>query len=346
MPRAGTKPKASFNTFSGSRYSTPACTPWFVVPTLQSCPIFWGGQHSPVLQLQEFSTALIFLPVTPAKQQRQKPVPPYLTWSYGTPALQWLGGISCPKTTVTTAHPAASWLLPGPELLCPRKDIFPKAVWGEGERHYYNPTPAPPSKTMKERKKKKATTPWAASMPTHLWEGWTQPREEGQEHRPRVPQPCQAWAPCARQGTPGAPVPHATAVVASRGHQEPSPGEMPGRGLSHGNSHHHSQPPDPTQFTFGFWTLPAEPKVSLESWPNWHSSYSPLHSSYVISSVAQRRKGSSGFLSVGTMLHLNALHATTPKLCLRHTSVSASPGRLQLEFKALHSERATPASQL
>lgn len=149
------------------------------------------------------------------------------------------------------------------------------------------------------------------------------------------------------------------AAVPGRAHQEQQrqagntrslpPGKWPGEGSASctvGTPITIPWPPHPTQFTFGFWTLPAEPKVSLESRPNWHSSYSPLHSSYVISSVAQRRTGSSGFLYVGTMLHRSALYTTTLKLCLRHTSVSASRGRLQLEFKALHSERATPASQL
>lgn len=178
-----------------------------------------------------------------------------------------------------------------------------------------------------------------ASTLTHCWwlkqegraghrHGKSDRNTDPEFHSPTEPEPPVLGG----QGTPGA-----------------SPGEMSGRGLSElhrRNCHHYPQPPRPTQFTFGFWTLPAEPKVSLESWPNWHSSYSPLHSSYVISSVAQRRKGSSGFLSVGTMPHLNALYTTTLKLCLCHTSVSASRGRLQLEFKALHSERATPASQL
>lgn len=60
---------------------------------------------------------------------------------------------------------------------------------------------------------------------------------------------------------------------------------------------------------------------------------------YIISSVAQRRMGSSCFLDVGTMLHFTSRRTPPCRSLLCHTSVSASRGRLQLEFKALHSER-------
>lgn len=195
---------------------------WFSVTTLQhahpdllyqrcrAVPLSGKGQYNPVLQLQAFPPALISLPVTPAKQQHQEPVPQYLELWHS--CLAGTGSISCPRTTVTTAHPAASQVLPGPELLYPRKDTFPKAVWGEGgreQRHHYNPTSAPPSNTIKE--KKKSHKPVVAPTLTHGWRlRWE--RRAGHSHgrRDRNTDPefhsshRGPAEPGARQGTPGA----------------------------------------------------------------------------------------------------------------------------------------------
>lgn len=70
-------------------------------------------------------------------------------------------------------------VLPGPELLYPRKDTFPKTVWAEGERHHYNPTAAPPSRTIKE--KKKTHNPMVVSTLTHRW-GLKQEGRAGHSH--------------------------------------------------------------------------------------------------------------------------------------------------------------------
>lgn len=79
---------------------------WFSVTTLQhahpdllyqhcrAAPFFGEGQHSPVLPLQPFFTD--FPTCHPAKQQHQKPVPPHLTQSYGTAALQGLEAFPAP----------------------------------------------------------------------------------------------------------------------------------------------------------------------------------------------------------------------------------------------------------
>lgn len=100
---------------------------------------------------------------------------------------------------------------PGPELLYPKKDIFPKAVWAEGERHHYNPTPAPPSRTTKENK---SHNPVVASTLTHRWQLKREGRaghSHGKGDRNTTPSPTalQSPSPCAgstaaRQGTPGA----------------------------------------------------------------------------------------------------------------------------------------------
>lgn len=108
MPKAGTKPKASFNTFSGSQLLHSS------MHTLICCTNTAELPHS----LGKGNTALcysynhflqIFLLVTPAKQQHQKLVPPHLTQKLWHSCLAGTGGISCPRTMVTTAHPAASW---------------------------------------------------------------------------------------------------------------------------------------------------------------------------------------------------------------------------------------------
>lgn len=159
-------------------------------------------------------------------------------------------------------------VLPGPELLYPRKDTFPKTVWAEGERHHYNPTAAPPSRTIKE--KKKTHNPMVVSTLTHRWglkregraghsHGKSDRNTDPKFHSPAEPEPlcwehsCQAGdtrSPCppfhsssARQGTPCPPF-HST---------EPSWGNVWERMSQRcGNSHHYPQPPHPTQFTFGF----------------------------------------------------------------------------------------------
>lgn len=159
-------------------------------------------------------------------------------------------------------------VLPGPELLYPRKDTFPKTVWAEGERHHYNPTAAPPSRTIKE--KKKTHNPMVVSTLTHRWglkregraghsHGKSDRNTNPKFHSPAEPEPlcwehsCQAGdtrSPCppfhsssARQGTPCPPC-HST---------EPSWGNVWERMSQRcGNSHHYPQPPHPTQFTFGF----------------------------------------------------------------------------------------------
>lgn len=148
---------------------------WFSVTTLQhahpdllyqhcrAAPFFGEGRHSPVLQLQPFFTD--FPTCHPSQTAAPEACTPTLDSELWHSCLAGTGGISCPRTMVTTAHPAASWVLPGSELLYPRKDTFPKAVWAERERHHYNPSPAPPSRTIKG--KKKSHNPVVASTLTH-----------------------------------------------------------------------------------------------------------------------------------------------------------------------------------
>lgn len=288
-------------------YYTPARTPWFVVPTLQSCPIFWGRATQPCV----ITTSIFYSPDFPTCH----------------PSWTAAAEVCTPTAALELWHSCLAGLgefpAPGPwwaqHILQPPGSCLghsfstlgniPKSCLGWGGEASLQPNSSSSFKNYKRKKKKpqpcgciNANTLLAAQAGR---EGWTQPREEWQEHRARVPQPHWAWNP----------------VLGARcqaGDTGALPGEMSGRGLSCGNSNHYPRPPRPTQFTFGFWTLPAEPKVSLESWPNWHSSYSPLHSSYVISSVAQRRKGSSGFLSVGTMLH--PIHHHPKALSMPHFS--------------------------
>lgn len=90
---------------------------WFSVTTLQhahpdvlyqhcrAAPFFGEGQHSPVLQLQPFF--INFPTCHPSQTAAPEACSPHLTQSYGTAALQRLGGISCPRTMVTTAQPGS-----------------------------------------------------------------------------------------------------------------------------------------------------------------------------------------------------------------------------------------------
>lgn len=156
MPRAGTKPKASLNTFSGSQLLHSSMhTLIFCTNAAELSHFLRKGNTAPC-----YSSNIFYSPDFPTCHPSQRAAPEACT-----PILNlelwhscFAGSILCHRTTVTTAHPAASWVLPVPELLYPRKDTFPKAVWGGEERYHYNPTPAPPSKTIKERKK--ATTRW------------------------------------------------------------------------------------------------------------------------------------------------------------------------------------------
>lgn len=203
---------------------------WFSATTLQhahpdllyqrcrAAPVFGEGQHSPVLQLQPFFT---YFPTCHPSQTTAPeaciPTPDSELWHS---CLAGTGGNSCPKTMVTTAHPAASWVLPGPELLYPRKNIFPKGVWGEGERHRYNPAPAPPSKTKKEKKPQprgciNANTSLKREGRAGYSHGKSARNTDPELHSPAEPEPPVL--------DPEALAPHATAAVPGR---EPSWGNV------------------------------------------------------------------------------------------------------------------------
>lgn len=127
MPRAGTKPKASFNTFSGSQLLHASMHTLICYTNAAELPHFLGkGNTAPCHSYKHFPQPCH--PIQTAAPETCTPIPDTELWHS---CLAGTGGISCPRATVTTAHPAASWLLPGPELLYPRKNI-PKAVWGEG----------------------------------------------------------------------------------------------------------------------------------------------------------------------------------------------------------------------
>lgn len=244
---------------------------WFSVTTLQhahpalfyqhcrAAPFFGEGQHSPVLQLQPFFTD--FPTCHPSQTAAPEACTPTFDSELWHSCLAGTGGISCPRTMVTHSTSCSLLVLPGPELLYPRKDIFPKAIWAEGERHHYNPTPAPPSRTRKE--KKKTHNPMVVSTLTHRWglkqegraghsHGKSDRNTDPEFHSLAEPEPlcwehsCQVEdtrSPCppfhsssARQGTPCPPF-HS---------REPSWGNIWERAQRCGNSHHYPQPPHPT----------------------------------------------------------------------------------------------------
>lgn len=56
-------------------YYTPACTPWFFVPTLQSCPIFWGRATQPCV----ITTSISYSPDFPTCHPSQTAAPEVCT---------------------------------------------------------------------------------------------------------------------------------------------------------------------------------------------------------------------------------------------------------------------------
>lgn len=137
---------------------------------------------------------------------------------------------------MTTAHPAASQVLPGPELLYPRKDTFPKAVWGGGRRGEASLQPNSSSSFKNYKRKKKSHNPVVASTLTRCWR-LKQEGRAGHSHGKSDRNTDPEFHSCHRG--PAEPEPPVQ-VVLGRGHQEqqcqagdtrsPPLGECPGEG--------------------------------------------------------------------------------------------------------------------
>lgn len=134
MPRAGTKPKASFNTFSGSQLLHSSMHTLICCTNAAELSHFLGKGNTALC----YSSSIFYSPDFPTCHPSQTAAPeactPILDSELWHSCLAGTGSISCHRTTVTTAHPAASWVLPGPELLYPRKTHSQKlsGVGGRG----------------------------------------------------------------------------------------------------------------------------------------------------------------------------------------------------------------------
>lgn len=146
MPSMGINPKALFDIFSGFQLLHSSVRTLILYNAAELSHAHGEGQRNPMSQLQAFySPDFLYLSPLPNGSTRSPYPPPRLGANYGTAALQ---GISQPGDHHGCSASCGSLgSCPGPERRYPRKDTFPKAVWGVlGERHHYNLTPAPPSK--------------------------------------------------------------------------------------------------------------------------------------------------------------------------------------------------------
>lgn len=121
MPRAGTKPKASFNTFSGSQLLHSSTHTLICCANTAELSHLLGKGNTTLCYNYKHFLQPWFSYLSPQPNSSSRSLYPHSCLGAMAQLPRRTGGISCPRTMVSTAHPAASWVLPGPQLLYHRK---------------------------------------------------------------------------------------------------------------------------------------------------------------------------------------------------------------------------------